>query len=412
MLKSKWSGTRHPLFLVGFKENRKALATLTGFLEQRDILHPMEIMVLKADEIPEFPPSSVVAFSFFSPRWEQVKRIIEANGNREIFFVGGGPHPAGRWYELLKERHFNVVFRGEGEIAFMQFIEFLQGRRKLEEISGICFIADEEIRCNPVEHLKSLDLSPGYTDRFNYHPAIEITRGCPYLCQYCQTPQLMGRRPRHRSITNLLQIIDLYLHLGKRDFRFITPNAFGYMDPSPGDDTHFTEMVKQLSRKISGRGRIFIGSFPSEVRPEYVTPTKLKMVRNHWANDNIVLGAQSGSNRILKKMKRAHTIEDVINAVEIITGFGLIANVDFIFGNPGETEEDIEATIWLMNRLLEMGARIHGHYFMPLPGTPWEKEKPTRWHDRYIRILGEMSRNGKLYGSWSNQMRLAERLAH
>ncbi len=411
MQKLRWNGIDKKIILLGYRENKKAIATLIGYLEKQTTdLPPIKVHILKSDEVPDLPGESIAAFSFLSTRWNQVKKIILANKDKEIVFVGGGPHPAGKWQELLEKNFFQIIFTGEGEKAFYQFTQFIAGNLELNTIKGICYNDDGKIICNPLDPLPSLDLSPGYTRRYSIFPSIEISRGCPYLCQYCQTPFLLGRKPRHRSLENTLHIVDIYLKKGKKDFRFISPNAFGYLDPSPKDDYLFLKLITALHNKIDGKGRIFIGSFPSEVRPDYVTPAKVEIVKKYCSNDNLVLGAQSGSSKILKKMKRAHSVEDVINAVEIIISYGLIANVDFIFGNPGETEEDIEATIWLIHKLIEMGAKIHGHYFMPLPGTPWEKEKPVKWPKKYLRIIGDLSRKGQLYGSWSNQLKIAEEL--
>ncbi len=411
MLKLRWNGNNPPLYLLSFKESRKAVITLVGYLEANKIEYPIYPIQLKRDKIPHFPDGSIVALSFMSTRWNDIKNLIESlKRSGQITVIAGGPHPAGRWKDLLEDYGFSAVFYGEGEIPMLRFIQYLRGKITLEDVPGICYKIENKIKCNEKQRLPSLDLSPGYTVRYKSFPSIEITRGCPYLCQYCQTPQLFGRKPRHRSLKNIEEIVKKYLSVGKKDFRFITPNAFGYLDPAPTDDEEFVSLVKMLHKTINGRGRIFIGSFPSEIRPDYVTPEKVEIVKKYCANDNLVLGAQSGSDRILKKMKRAHSVEDVIRAVEIITDFNLIANVDFIFGNPGEEDEDIEATIELMHKLIRMGARVHGHYFMPLPGTPWENEKPVVWDKKYLKILGKLTREGKLYGSWATQMRFTERL--
>ena len=396
-----------PVKIAGFRESRKAIATLLGYLEEKGIDYPVTPVILKNKQKPEINEGEVLSISFLSIRWKEIKTLIEEVKGKVSMLIAGGPHPAGRWKELL-DSGFDIVATGEGEESFTGIIELLQGKREIEEVPGICYKINGNVKCNEQHRLTSLDQSPGFSIRHRIFPSIEVTRGCPYLCQYCQTPVLMGRRPRHRSMEDLERIVKFYLEIGKKDFRFITPNAFGYLDSSPNDWLPFVSMVKMLYRAVRGKGRLFIGSFPSEVRPDYVTPEKVETVKKFCANDNIVVGAQSGSNRILKKMKRAHTVEDVIRAVKIIVDNGLTANVDFIFGNPGEEEEDIEATIELMEKLIEMGAKIHGHYFMPLPGTPWENEKPVIWPKKYIRKLGEMARRGLLYGSWTHQMKFTE----
>ena len=53
---------------------------------------------------------------------------------------------------------------------------------------------------------------------------------------------------------------------------------------------------------------------------------------------------------------------------------GFRPNVDLIFGMPGEGPEEAMATVAMMKRLTALGARMHAHTFMPLPGTPWRNE--------------------------------------
>ncbi len=114
-------------------------------------------------------------------------------------------------------------------------------------------------------------------------------------------------------------------------------------------------------------GRIFIGSFPSEIRPEYISGETLNIVLKYADNDNLVIDAQSVSQRMLDLYRRGHNVEDILRGVRLALETGLKANVDLIFGLPGETLQDMEKTTDLMQQLITLGARVHGHTFMPLP---------------------------------------------
>jgi len=119
-----------------------------------------------------------------------------------------------------------------------------------------------------------------------------------------------------------------------------------------------------------GKENTFFGSFPSEVRPGSVSKEGMALVTKYCANDNIVIGAQSGSPRMLQLIHRGHTVEEVFESAEIIVAAGLKCIVDFIFGLPEETSEDRELTVAAIRRLTKMGATINSHFFYPLPGTP------------------------------------------
>jgi radical SAM superfamily enzyme YgiQ (UPF0313 family) len=85
-----------------------------------------------------------------------------------------------------------------------------------------------------------------------------------------------------------------------------------------------------------------------------------------------------------------------------------VPNVDFILGLPGEEPADVDATLDLMQRLSELGARVHGHTFMPLPGTPYRDAPPGRMDARTQARLDFLASQGRLYGHWKQQGVLAE----
>jgi len=101
----------------------------------------------------------------------------------------------------------------------------------------------------------------------------------------------------------------------------------------------------------------------------------------------------------------------VFRAVRCILRAGLRANVDFIFGLPGETEEDRRATIAMMRELVRMGARIHTHTFMPVPQTPFADAPPGKIAPSLRDALRHLVSKGAAYGNWSEQEALARQIA-
>ena len=69
--------------------------------------------------------------------------------------------------------------------------------------------------------------------------------------------------------------------------------------------------------KEKNRKRIFFGTFPSEVRPESVKEETLRITQELGDNDNLTMGAQSGSPKILASIRRGHTVEQVFDAVDL-----------------------------------------------------------------------------------------------
>jgi radical SAM superfamily enzyme YgiQ (UPF0313 family) len=149
--------------------------------------------------------------------------------------------------------------------------------------------------------------------------------------------------------------------------------------------------------------RIFFGSFPSELRPEHVSARALALIRRYCDNRKVIVGAQSGSERMLSAMRRGHGVEEVLQAVALCREAGLEASVDVILGLPGEEEGDRAATRALAERIAALGGRVHAHAFMPLPGSPWAAERPGAIDAATRELMARLEAEGSAHGQWRAQ---------
>ncbi len=133
--------------------------------------------------------------------------------------------------------------------------------------------------------------------------------------------------------------------------------------------------------------------------------------RTFAVNDNLLIGAQSGSQRMLDLSHRGNTVKDIYRAVQLTLEAGLITNVDFIFGMPEEMEEDRKATRQVIQDLAAMGARIHSHTFMPLAGTPWANALPGSLDEKTHTLLEHLTGKGQHFGQWRKQQSTARAIA-
>jgi radical SAM superfamily enzyme YgiQ (UPF0313 family) len=74
--------------------------------------------------------------------------------------------------------------------------------------------------------------------------------------------------------------------------------------------------------------------------------------------------------------------------------------VDFIFGLPTEEAADQADSLDLIDSIVSAGGRVRAHYFIPLPGTPYENETPAAVGKEVQKRLGRLARDGKLTGRW------------
>ncbi len=142
-----------------------------------------------------------------------------------------------------------------------------------------------------------------------------------------------------------------------------------------------------------------------------MTREGLALLARFVTNRSIIIGAQSGSARVLENARRGHGVEEVEQAVATALAGGFEPHVDFILGLPGEDGEDVELTLRQMERLAARGAKVHAHSFMPLPGTPFRGERPGVVEDATKRRLDRLASLGTLYGQWKTQARFAREMA-
>ena len=344
------------------------------------------------------PLKGIMIYSFTTRQAAKIFKEVE-NAGTDSIFIAGGPHPSGCPEETLE--YFDYVVIGEGEETLPELVRVLKEGGDPGEVKGIAYknsSTGKIILTSERPHV-NLDSYPCF-DPKKLRAPIEISRGCPWGCKYCQTPRLFGREVRHRSIDSILKNAQHY-----DDLRFIASNAFAY--GSDGVHPRFDKVEKLLSalHKLSDK-KIFFGTFPSEVRPEFVTEESVELVRKYCANDSLSLGAQSGSDTVLKEIRRGHTVEDSISAVECCLENEIVPAVDFIFGLPTETEEDQKKSLELVRWICKKGGTVRAHYMTPLPGTPYASAAPSEVSDCVRKELGKLALGGKLTGYWEKHRKV------
>ncbi|WP_319508553.1 TIGR04013 family B12-binding domain/radical SAM domain-containing protein [uncultured Methanolobus sp.] len=365
---------------VCFRWNKKNMYSLAA-------LAPLVPGALKVKE----PHDGIMIYSFATRQAESVFREVK-KANTDSIFIAGGPHPSGAVEDTLD--HFDYVVVGEGEETLPELIEAIISGKDVSKIKGIAYkdaggnTAHTDKR-DPVD----LDRYPCFDPDVVMAP-LEISRGCPFRCKYCQTPRLFGNKMRHRSVDSIMRFVKYY-----KDLRFTSSNALAY----GSDGIHpRLDRVEKLLSTLHGYGdrNIFFGTFPSEVRPEFVTNESLELITKYCTNTKLSLGAQSGSDRILRSILRGHTVDDVVNSIELCFDHGITPVVDFMVGFPDETEEEQDMSLELIKWICKKGGHVHSHYLTPLPGTPYANVTTSPVSDHYRKVLGKMALEGKVTGSW------------
>ncbi len=409
----------YTLVFRAHSSSRYSVAALLGAIEIDERLQDLEIKapvhdyretIRKAERRGEV----IVAFSVISTQIERVRREVaelRREHGKRVVLIAGGPHASARPEDLLQVG-FDYVVIGEGEQRFPELLWRLMNQEDATNIQGVITEQLEQYPTPRELDQIALDQYPPFAIKNNIVGPIEVTRGCPFACKFCCTPFLTGRRVRHRSVASVIYWLERAVR--ERGFKrtwFLSPNALCYGGHGRTVEYEKLEGILGRASAIDGLEEIFFGAFPSEVRPEFIDSRGLKILRQYVANKTLQIGIQSGSNRVLKLTNRHHSVEQGVEGVRIAIESGFTPHVDMIFGLPGERNEDLQRSIELCHNLIEMGAMIHGHVFMPLPGSAFENMPAGQLDPESRRQLGELSRRGLLTGSWSHQETLAKELA-
>ena len=197
--------------------------------------------------------------------------------------------------------------------------------------------------------------------RANPSSFLTIQEGCDKFCTYCVVPYTRGAeisRPWNDVVTEAEALVDA----GAREIVLLGQNVNAWSDGDRG----LAHLIRALA-KIDGLERIrYTTSHPADMTEE--------LIAAHGEVEKLMpylhLPVQSGSNRILNAMNRSHTAETYLAILEKMRAArpDVALSGDFIVGFPGETEEDFEATLCIVDAVRYASA--YSFKYSPRPGTP------------------------------------------
>jgi tRNA-2-methylthio-N6-dimethylallyladenosine synthase len=203
-----------------------------------------------------------------------------------------------------------------------------------------------------------------YTARTNQHRGyITIIEGCDKFCAYCVVPFTRGKE-RSRTSDSVLAEARAMAEHGFTEIQLLGQNVNSYRDPS-GKQT-FAELLAAVG-EVPGIKRVwFTTSHPRDFGKDIVDAIDAVPA----LCDHVHLPVQSGSTRVLDLMKRLYSRDEYLKRIEWIKGSRrrISITTDIIVGFPGESEQDFEDTITLMNEVRYDGAFTFK--YSPRPNTP------------------------------------------
>ena len=193
---------------------------------------------------------------------------------------------------------------------------------------------------------------------------LTIIEGCDKACAYCVVPYTRGPE-RSRSSDSVLKEVRQLADLGYSEVQLLGQTVNSYKDPS-ARRMRFAELLLAVA-DVPGMRRVrFTTSHPSDFTADIVAAIQSEAkVCNH-----VHLPVQSGSNKVLREMERTYTREVYLEKIEMIRGAKrpISITTDIIVGFPGETQDDFEETLSLLDVVRYDG--MFSFKYSPRPNTP------------------------------------------
>ena len=305
----------------------------------------------------------------------KVARLVKER-NPATPIVLGGVHPSLLPEESLANELVDIVVVGEGERTAVELADAILAGGDMSKVRGIAYKDSEgKITVNPKQELlkmDSLEFDLPY-ELLGRHFLKSVTmpvhtsRGCPYRCGFCYNPVLNKRRYRYKSAAKVVEEIE-YLHrkYNINNFNFDYEDEF-FVDPRRAYEIFSAVIEKGL--KIQWSAFCRFNTFDKAIERfglDFIDV--LKRSGCYYLS----FGAESGSQRLLDEViLKDIKVEQIIRTIGRMKDAGIMHRVSFINCFPTETEEDLEKSFDVIERISAENSKIVLGMFklVPLPGT-------------------------------------------
>ena len=284
-------------------------------------------------------------------------------------------HQLGRWQKLKQSRPDLVIGVG-GCVASQEGDAIMKRAPVVDMVFGPQTIhrLPEMVTTRQQQLLPVVDITFPEVEKFDRLPQpsvdgpaafVSIMEGCSKYCSFCVVPYTRGEEVS-RSVASVMQEVESLASRGVREIHLLGQNVNSYLGDIDGDQADLAELIYYVA-DVPGVERIrFTTSHPMDFSDNLVQA---------YADipalvDHLHLPVQSGSDRILEAMKRGHTADDYRQRIKKLRAVrpNISLSSDFIVGFPGETQQEFDETMALID---EIGFDTSFSFiYSARPGTP------------------------------------------
>lgn len=299
----------------------------------------------------------------------KVSRIIRES-DPSLPLIWGGIHPTLYPVQTCFSKDVDYVIFGEGEYSLFELIDHLERGKTPEGVRGVAYKVGGQVKLNlerpflklddlPQPHYDLIDIEKYMKQNPEGFFPVHSGRGCPHRCSFCINVIMRKRFWVGRSSEKVLDDIEILHHKYRIDKIIFN------------DDNWATskKRVYEISKGLKERNLDV--RFSADIRANYLSDEFLGFLVKHGLI-RVGIGAESGSDRILKMIKKDVSVNQIIQSAKLCQKHRVTPFYSFMIGLPGETWEDVMRT-WVLVRLIKKLCPIATftelQLYRPYPGT-------------------------------------------
>ena len=284
-------------------------------------------------------------------------------------------HEIGRVKKIYKKKLKPIVVvagcvaQAENEEMLKRepYIDIVIGPQSYHKINNVLdnYVSKKQREETEFDTISKFDFFDKIENKSNKVSAfITIQEGCDKFCHFCVVPFTRG--PEYsRSFHKILSEVESLIKNGAKEITLLGQNVNAYSYIENSKEYKLSDLINQLE-KYSELERIrYTTSHPRDMTEDLIDCYK----NNKKLMPLVHLPVQSGSNKILKLMNRKHTVEEYVLTYEKLKKIkpSIEFSSDFIISYPGESEQDFNQTLQLVNKIKFINS--YSFIFSPRPGT-------------------------------------------
>ena len=283
-------------------------------------------------------------------------------------------HQIGRWRKIKDDKPDLKIAIG-GCVASQEGKEIIKRAPAVDIVFGPQTLhrLPELYKKKEETNVNQIDISFPKLEKFNHLPLagkgepsafVSIAEGCNKYCSFCVVPKTRGHEVS-RTVEDILNEVSILADKGTREINFLGQNVNNFKGSYKGIKSSLAELI-ELASKIENIERIrYTTSHPHEFKDDLVEVyDRVPELVSH-----VHLPVQSGSDKILKLMRRRYDSEKYLSLIDRIRTIrpDMSFSSDFIVGFPGETKDDFQETINIIN--LVKFDESYSFIYSPRPNT-------------------------------------------